>query len=179
VDDRPDPLADLEVIEFGSLSPELRAELEGDEPDPFDAEGIELEFRAKPHHVALRNPDGRLVASTGLIEVEVEVASEHFPVVGFGGVIVNARYRGRGLGRSVVHEALKKAQGMGPAFALLFCHPSRAGLYRRLDFAPVDSPVSVEQPQGSAEMPEYTMWHPLTPGATWPAGPVVVRSLPF
>jgi hypothetical protein len=68
---------------------------------------------------------------------------------------------------------------MGPAFALLFCHSSRAGLYRRLDFVRVTSPVSVEQPDGSADMPLHTMARALAPGATWPPGPVTVCSLPF
>ncbi len=174
-----DPLADMDLVEFGQLTPELRAELEGDEPDPFDADGIPLEFRPKPRHVALRDRDGRLVASTGLLVVEVEVGEERFPVVGFGGVIVNAHYRGRGLGRAVVQAAVERARTMGPDFALLFCHASRAGLYRRLDFVQVTSPVSVEQPHGNQKMPQYTMWHALTPGTPWPPGPVVLRSLPF
>ncbi len=179
MDDRRDPLADMEIVEFGLLTHELRAELEGDEPDPFDAEVVPLQFRAKDQHVALRNRDGRLAAATGMLAIEVDVGAERVTVVGFGGVIVNAQYRGRGLGRAVVQGALERAGTMGPAFALLFCHPSRAGLYRRLEFVQVTSPVSVEQPAGTAQMPLNTMWHPLTPGAAWPAGPVLVRSLPF
>jgi predicted N-acetyltransferase YhbS len=174
-----DPLAHLELVEFGPLTAELQADVEGDEPDPFDMQGVELEFLPKPRHVGLRDRDGRLIASTGLLVVEVEVAAERFPVVGFGGVIVNAHHRGRGLGRAVVQAALTRAQTMGPAFALLFCHPNRAGLYRRLDFEQVTAPVWVGQPQGTTRMPEDTMWHPLTPGAAWPAGPVELHSLPF
>jgi GNAT superfamily N-acetyltransferase len=169
----------MEVVEFGALTPELRAELEGDEPDPFEAEGIPMQFVEKQRHVALRNSDGRLVASTGMVVVEVEVAGERFPIVGFGGVIVSAPHRGQGLGRGVVQAALARAQSMGPAFVLLFCHSSRAGLYRRLDFVRVTSPVSVEQPGGTAEMPLHTMWRALAPGASWPPGPLAVRSLPF
>ena len=40
--------------------------------------------------------DGRLVASTGFVVVEAEVAAARFEVVGIGGVIVNQAYRGRG-----------------------------------------------------------------------------------
>jgi predicted N-acetyltransferase YhbS len=169
----------MELVEFGALTPELRAELEGDEPDPFEAEGISLQFTEKERHVALRDRDGRLVASTGMVVVEVDVAGERFPVVGFGGVIVSAPHRGQGLGRRVVQAGLARAQTMGPAFALLFCHSSRAGLYRRLDFLRVTSPVSVEQPGGAAEMPLHTMWCALAPGTAWPPGAVSVRSLPF
>jgi GNAT superfamily N-acetyltransferase len=174
-----DPPSGVELVEFGPLTAELRAELEGDEPDPFDAERIPLKFTDKERHVALRSRDGRLVASTGMLVVVADVAGERIPVVGFGGVIVSAPYRGQGFGRGVVQAALARAQTMGPAFALLFCHPSRAGLYRGLGFARVTSPVSVAQPTGTAQMPLHTMSHPLAPGATWPPGPVALRSLPF
>jgi predicted N-acetyltransferase YhbS len=169
----------VEIVEFGLLTADLRSELEGDEHDPFDAEGVALNFRPKDRHVALRSRDGRLVASTGMLVLEVDVGAQRIPVVGFGGVLVNARYRGRGLGRGVVEAALARARTMGPAFALLFCHPSRAGLYRKLDFVRITAPVSVEQPDGIEEMPQHTMWHALVPGVAWPAGDVTVRSLPF
>jgi hypothetical protein len=68
---------------------------------------------------------------------------------------------------------------MGPAFALLFCLTSRTGFYDRLGFARIPVPVFVEQLESMAEMPLHTMWRPLAPDATWPAGPVVLRSLPF
>jgi GNAT superfamily N-acetyltransferase len=169
----------MEVVELGPLTANVRSELEGDEHDPFEVGGLPLVFRPKDRHVVLRDHDGRLVASAGLLVVEADVAGERIPVVGFGGVIVNAEHRGRGLGREVVQAALTRAQTMGPDFALLFCLPSRAGLYRRLGFSRIPPPVCVEQPDGIAEMPLHTMWHPLAPGATWPAGPVVLRSLPF
>lgn len=169
----------MEIVEFGRLLPEYRAELEGDEDDPFDAAGSTLRYQAKERHVALRDDRGRLVASTGMLVVDVEVGGLRFPVVGIGGVIVNAAYRGRGLGREVVEVALARARTLGPGFALLFCHDDRAGLYRRLGFAGLDSEVVVRQPDGSAVMPQRTMWRALREQATWPEGSVVVDSLPF
>lgn len=169
----------MEIVEFGALTSDLRGQLEGDEHDPFDTTGIELQFRAKDRHVALRDLDGRLVASTGMLVVDVDVGDERIPVVGLGGVIVTAGYRGRGLGRRVVEEALARARTMGPAFALLFCLPSRVGLYRKLDFDQVTSPVSVEQPDGITVMPLTTMWRGLADREAWPPGPVALRSLPF
>ena len=41
-------------------------------------------------------------ASTGMLVVEVEVQVQRFSVVGFGGVIVRADHRGRGLAREIV-----------------------------------------------------------------------------
>jgi predicted GNAT family N-acyltransferase len=169
----------VEIVEFGPLTDELRAQLEGDETDPFDASGIDLRFRRKEHHVALRGRDGTLVASTGLLVVDVEVAPARFPVVGIGGVIVNEHWRGRGLARQVVEAALEKARTLGPDFALLFCHDDRAGLYLRLGFADVASAVRVEQPDGYASIPQRTMWRALHPQRAWPAGELTVLSLPF
>jgi predicted N-acetyltransferase YhbS len=169
----------MEIVEFGPLTDELRAQLEGEEDDPFDSAGLLLHFRRKEQHVALRGPDGRLVASTGMLVVDVDVAGERFPVVGLGGVIVNAGWRGRGLARQVVEAALAKARTLGPQFALLFCHADRAGLYARLGFAEVDSAVSVGQPDGYEPMSQRTMWRALRPGAPWPEGELTVHSLPY
>jgi predicted N-acetyltransferase YhbS len=169
----------MEVVEFGRLSAEHRRALEGDELDPFDAAGIGLQFRPKERHVGLTDESGQLVASTGMVVVDAEVGSDRFPVVGLGGVIVSAPYRGRGLGRTVVQAALALARGLGPRFAILFCHKDRAGLYRRLGFADVLSEVRVEQPSGHATMTQQTMWIALHDDARWPSGRVTVHSLPF
>jgi len=169
----------MEIVEFGQLTAGQRGELEGDELDPFEASGITLQFQRKERHVALRDERGRLVASAGMVIVEVEVAGERFPAVGLGGVIVNAAYRGRGLARAVVTAAISKGATLGPRFMILFCHDDRAGLYRRLGFAEQERPVLVQQPDGYAEMPMVTMWRALTPGANWPRGDLTVQDLPF
>jgi predicted N-acetyltransferase YhbS len=169
----------VQLVEFDSLTEEQRSQLEGDEPDPFDARGITLQFRAKDRHVGLRDGMGRLVASAGLVLAEVEVERERLDIVGLGGVIVNADHRGRGLGREVVQAALGSARGVGPAFAILFCHADRGVLYRKLGFAEVNAEVLVQQPAGYVPIPQRTMWRALHDGARWPAGRVVVESLPF
>jgi predicted N-acetyltransferase YhbS len=161
------------------LSAAHRADLEGDELDPFDVAGVTLQFRAKERHVALEDDRGRLVASTGMVITEVEVAGQRFPVVGIGGVIVNASHRGRGLARQVVEAALARAAELGPSFAMLFCLPDRAGLYRRLAFTEIVDEVRVRQPIGEAVMPMRTMWRALRAGARWPPGPVLLLGLPF
>ena len=169
----------MEVVEFGPLTTQQRQELEGDERDPFDSSGFTLRYRPKDRHVGLRDESGRLIASTGMVLVEVEVEGERFPVVGFGGVIVSAPHRGRGLGREVVRAAVARASVLGPAFAILFCHEDRAGLYRKLGFVEVDGEVVVQQLNGYAPMPQRTMWRALRDKATWPSGKIVVHSLPF
>jgi predicted N-acetyltransferase YhbS len=169
----------MQIVEFEHMTTRRRDELEGDEEDPFDAAGTTLRFQQKQRHVGVRNDRGRLVASAGMLVVEVDVAGERFPVVGLGGVIVNAAHRGRGLARTVVNAALTKAATMGPAFVILFCYEDRQGLYRRLGFEEVESPVLVQQPDGYAEMPMRTMRRAVARNASWPDGRLTVRALPF
>jgi GNAT superfamily N-acetyltransferase len=170
----------VEVVEFGPLTDEHRAALEGDEEHPFGTEGIELVWRPKERHVMLRDDEGRLVASTGLLVVEVSVGGdEPFEVVGVGGVFVTRADRGQGLARVVVEAALERAATIGPQLAMLFCRDGVAGLYRKLGFELVEPPVRVLQPTGSAIMPVNTMWRPLVEGAAWPPGAVQLRSEPF
>ncbi len=79
----------------------------------------------------------------------------------------------------VIQAALARSQTLGPAFALLFCHENRSGLYRKLGFQQVDDAVLVEQPDRQAPMPQMTMWQSLREQAVWPTGPVLVKSMPF
>ena len=168
------------LVDQGPLTDDQRAALEGGELHPFGTVGIELEWRAKDRYVLLIDGEGRLLASTGLLLVEVSVGgAEPFEVVGVGGVIVAPGHRGQGLGRTIVEAGLDRATRLGPAFALLFCRDSIAGLYRKLGFERVEPPVRVLQPMGSAVMPQDTMWRALREGAAWPAGRVLVRSQPF
>ena len=170
---------DMQIIEFGRLTAVMRAQLEGDEANPFGDPGSALRYRRKERHVGLRDDSGRIVASTGMLVIDVEVEGQSFAVVGIGGVIVSAQHRGRGLAREVMAGALAKARSLGPEFAILFCFEDRAGLYRKLGFAPITAEVVVRQPDGYAPMSQLAMWHPLRPGAIWPDGAVLVQSLPF
>jgi GNAT superfamily N-acetyltransferase len=170
---------DFELIALGRLTAAQRADLHGGEEDPFDAAGSTIQWRPKDHHLALRGPGGRLVASTGFVVAEVAVADERFPVIGIGGVIVNRAFRGHGLATAVVGSVLEFGRTLGPPFAMLFCHGDRAGLYEKLGFAAVVGPVEVEQPSGPALMTQLSMQRPLLTGAVWPAGPVRVIGLPF
>ena len=170
----------MEVVESGPLTDAQRAELEGGEEHPFGTEGIELRWRPKERHVMLRDDAGRLLASTGLLVVEVSVDDgEPFDVVGVGGVFVTRAHRGHGLARVVVEAALERAARIGPDFAMLFCRDGVAGLYRKLGFELVERPVRVLQPTGTAVMPVNTMWRPRVDRATWPPGAVRLHGEPF
>jgi predicted N-acetyltransferase YhbS len=170
----------MELVEFGPLTDELRAQVEGDEADPWDAARVPpLQWRGKEHHLALRDDGGRLIASAGLLSADVEVGGVRFPVVGLGGVIVNRAHRGRGLSLRVVEAALSKAVTLGPKFAVLFCHEDRIGLYRRFGFEVVHADVLVGHDGDRIVMPMHTMWRALTTDANWPDGRVEVDGPPF
>lgn len=119
------------------------------------------------------------MACAGITVAEAQVNVERFQVLGIGGVIVRAPFRGRGLARRVVEAALETGRALGPPFALLFCLEDRAGLYRRLGFTEVDGDVLVSQATGYEVMPLRTMWRALGPDAAWPEGQLVLHSLPF
>ena len=170
----------MDVVRFGRLNDAQRAELEGDEVDPFDAAGSTLRWRGKDHHVALRAPDGRLVASAGLLVADAQIGDRAVvPLVGIGGVFVSAAHRGQGLAERVIVEALRFAATLGPDVAVLFCHSDRAGLYDRHGFVEIDPPVFVQQPNGFVEVPQVAMWRAIRDGALLPDGQVTLRSLPF
>jgi predicted N-acetyltransferase YhbS len=174
------PGNDLVVVEFGPLGAAQRTELEGDEDDPFDARGTTLTWRRKERHVALADATGRLIASSGLLEAEVQVDDGPLmPVVGIGGVIVARAHRGQGLADRVITEALRRAATLGPDAALLFCLPDRAGLYERHGFVELRPPVLVQQPSGLVPFPDVAMWRTIRGDAPPPAGQVTVFSLPF
>ena len=95
----------------------------------------------------LRDDEGRLLASTGLVVVEVSVdEAEPFEVVGLGGVIVAPGHRGQGLARVVVEAALERAARIGPHLAMLFCRDGVLGLYRKLGFELVEPPIRCFSP---------------------------------
>ncbi|MGA5816596.1 GNAT family N-acetyltransferase [Kitasatospora sp. NPDC094028] len=139
-----------------------------------------LSWLPKEIHFGIRAEGGRLVAHTGLRALQLTVGGTDLAAMGVGGVCVAADQRGGGLARTVVGAALDHARELGHRYALLFCRPEKAGLYRKLGFREVAEVVTVEQPEGRlAEMPLRTMWAPLVAGAAWPEGPVRLRSLPI
>jgi predicted GNAT family N-acyltransferase len=170
----------VDVVELGRLSDAQRAELRAGEEDPFGAAGNPLQWRPKDRHVALRRADGRLIASAGLVLGDLQV-EDRSPMrfVGLGGVFVTAACRGRGLGKRIVGQALRRAGTMGPDVVLLFCHRNRTGFYEQHAFVEIESPVLVQQVDGYAEMPLAAMWRALSDDAALHPGQVAVHSLPF
>ncbi len=170
----------MELVELGALTAQDWIDLVDGEHEPFGPAGSALEWRPKDRHVALRGPDGRLVAAAGAGVAAVEVAgAQRFDVVGIGSVIVTRSRRGAGLMSTVVGPLLRLAEGMGPDRAMLFCRPELVAVYRRRKFAEIAAPVWVDQPRGRVEMALLAMWRPLRDAPEWPPGRVDVEGLPF
>jgi predicted GNAT family N-acyltransferase len=170
----------FELVEFGEMTAARRAQLERDEVDPFDSARSTLQWRAKDRHIALRGPDGRLAASVGMVDAELETPdASRLRVLGIGGVIVAAPFRGRGLARALLAEAFARGDRSQIDGFLLFCHRDRAGLYERVGFTEVTDALVVQQPDGDTEMPLVSMWRAARDGAPLPPGRLRLLSLPF
>jgi GNAT superfamily N-acetyltransferase len=169
----------MRVEEQGRLTAEEWEGIVAGEPDPFGAEGLNLQWLPKERFFVLRAADGRPAATTGLVVADVEAGGEAFAVVGVGTVIVSKSQRGRGFMRRVLDAALETAPSLGPDRAMLFCSPANVARYGRFGFREIESRVVVQQPAGPVEMPPTAMWRPLRPGATWPGGPVRLPGPPF
>ncbi|WP_051836942.1 GNAT family N-acetyltransferase [Streptomyces sp. NRRL WC-3742] len=172
------PAAEVErLAHYGNPEQE---EILGQDSDAYGVAHLGMSFLPKEIHFGIRAEDGRLVAHTGLRPVTLTVGGADLEAMGVGGVCVAPARRGQGLAGTVVTAALDHARGLGVRYALLFCRPQKAALYRGLGFREVAEAVTVEQPEGRlVEMPLRTMWAPLAQGAVWPEGPVRLRSLPF
>jgi predicted GNAT family N-acyltransferase len=162
----------MELVELpGDHSEAERAQLADGEHDAYELADLVLPpGRSKDRRYALRDEDGRLIASAGVLRADVEVAGAVFGVVGIGGVIVTRSRRGQGLFRRVMEPALAAAAREGPDFALLFCLRKNAPLYAKLGFHTIPDPVT----STGIVIPLETMWRPLTTGAQWPPGPVTL-----
>ncbi|MBC9715871.1 GNAT family N-acetyltransferase [Streptomyces sp. TRM66268-LWL] len=159
-----------------------KAELEeilGGGEDPFGVAEFGLTWLPKEDHFGVKD-GARLVAHAGLRRLPIAVGGVATEVIGVGGVAVAPDVRGRGLARTVVGAALDHARTMGPRHALLFCRPPLVGLYQRLGWRVIEGEVLVEQPGSRVvTMPLRTMVTPLHKDASWPSGPVRLRSLPM
>jgi predicted GNAT family N-acyltransferase len=171
----------MEVVELGPLTNGDWEEILDGEHEPFGAQGAQLTWRPKNHHIALRASDGPLVAIAGALVADIAVqGTGKSEVVGVGSVIVTRRLRGSGLMPQVFEPLLRLAERMGPDRAMLFCLPALVSLYRRFGFVEISGSVYADQADGKIEMPPAAMWRPLHEEVVeWPPGRVDVLGEPF
>jgi predicted GNAT family N-acyltransferase len=138
-----------------------------------------MEWLEKDRHLALRTPEGRIVAIVGASVVAVEVEEDAFDVVGLGGLFITRSQRGRGLMSLLIEPLLSLARELGPERAMLFCSAELLAVYARAGFHEVAAPVWVDRPGGRVRMEMRAMWRALGESADWPDGRVDVLALPF
>ena len=93
-------------------------------------------------------------------------------------LIVCEKMRGRGLSGPLMDRLKALVERLGPDRAMLFCEPRLMPLYARRGYEPITAPVWADQRRGLIEMPLPAMWRAVRP-ASWPAGVVRLRGLPF
>lgn len=132
----------MELVELAEVSRRDIAELIDGEPHPWGAGGEALQWLEKDRHLALRTPEGRIVAMAGAAVVPVAVAGgEPFDVVGLGGLFITHSQRGRGLMSMLVEPLLSLAREMGLERAMLFCNAELVPLYASAGFQEIEAPV--------------------------------------
>jgi predicted GNAT family N-acyltransferase len=170
----------MELIELAELTDDDWAELLDGEVEPWGPVGERLQWLAEERHLALRAPDGRIVAAGGAAVVAVDVEGDAgFEVVGLGSLFVTRSQRGSGLMSMLVEPLLSLAREMVPDRAMIFCRPELLPVYGRVGFAEIAAPVWADQPGGRVRVPMRAMWRPLREGARWPPGRVDVHGAPF
>ncbi len=168
----------MRIVELAAAEIDWEALIDG-EPQPWGGVAESLRWRAKTHNLGLLDAGGTLLGTGGVVVAEVRAGDARFEVAGLGGLFITRRARGRGLARALIERLLALAGELGPERALLFCLPSRVGLYRRYGFEELEGPVRAAQPGGAIVMPLRTMWRPLAPGIRWPAGEVELLGEPL
>lgn len=167
-----------EIIRTENLTEQQEQALFGWSPDPFQSAGQGLCWRSKDFHLVLLL-DGEPASHVGLLRDTILVAGESLAVAGFGGVITVPSYQGRGLALQCLAEAqaiVSREWGMN--YGMLFTFPRLVDFYGKLGWVVWESPVWVDQPEGSLVIPRTTMVHSWN-GGRWPEGVTKVTGLPW
>ncbi|MEV7981846.1 GNAT family N-acetyltransferase [Streptomyces sp. NPDC086519] len=170
--------ADLQLVHApGPGSPDDRAALRDDLPDPFGVNGLGLMWADKQHTLTAVS-EGRPVASAGWLLRDMAFDGLPRRGAGLGGVLVHPAYRGRGIARTVISVAVEHARAAGAETMILLCRPDLVPLYTQLGWSRLSVPVTVHQPDGARTSPLTTMIYNLA-GLPHPSISVDLRGLPF
>ncbi|MGI3197623.1 GNAT family N-acetyltransferase [Streptomyces sp. GLT-R25] len=173
-----DGCADLQLVHApGPGSPDDRAALRDDHPDPFGVNGLGLVWADKQHTLTAVS-DGRPVATAGWLLRDVAFDGSPRRAAGLGGVLVHPAHRGRGIARTVISVAVEHARAAGAETMLLLCRPELVPLYTQLGWSRLPVPVTFQQPDGARTSPLTTMIYDLA-DLPHPSVGVDLRGLPF
>jgi predicted N-acetyltransferase YhbS len=83
-----------------------------------------------------------LAAVCRWIERDIEVDGQTQRIAGLAGVLVNPAYRGRGLGRQLLHAAMDDARERGYEWGVLFCGPHRRTFYEQFGWRVLEGEIT-------------------------------------
>ncbi|MEM7583619.1 MAG: GNAT family N-acetyltransferase [Acidobacteriota bacterium] len=95
----------------------------------------------------------RLVAHAGVITCQLAVAGEPYNVAAIHGVCVHPEYRGQGLARRVLEEALRFIENAGLETTILWSE--KVDLYRRFSFVPTPEHVFAAPAPAASPCPAF------------------------
>ena len=152
--------------------------LQDGEENAFESVHLGIAWEDHERRLVIRD-DGRMIACAGLIVAAVKA----------GARLRRRRLRRRdrhphatrqGLARQVMEAAIAREASSDRSCGVLFCRADRAACTPSSASPRSTRPsTSDSSTAGALDMPLDTMWRPLAPDATWPAGPVSLPGLPF
>lgn len=148
----------MQVEILPALTRAQRRTLYGWGRDIFGADTRLREFPCRPFECfALGTLEGQPVAAVGLVKVQVTYDAEPWVwALGFGGLVVVPRHRGKGYGAALINQA-RDAAGDGGLIG--FCEDHRLTYYQRRGFHTVTCPVFIMRADGRhVETPQHTVW---------------------
>jgi hypothetical protein len=160
------------------LTEEERQRLFGWGENIFGVEDHKYRWRPKDLHVIL-DVDGKAASHVGLVDHRVSVGGREVRVGGVGAVVTVGELHGRGLAQKTLRyaENLMCAE-LKVEFGMLFCLDRLKPFYARQNWQLLNEPVEFDQPSGKMLSTFNVMVLPCG-DATWPAGAVDLRSLPW
>ncbi len=163
----------------GVLSPEDRHALFEWADNIFGVEDKLLQWRPKDWHFIF-DVDERPASHVGVLKHTLSAGGEPVTVGGVGGVVTVPEMQGKGLAqRGMRHAAAFMREELGVEFGFLFCLDRLVGFYESLGWQRAPETIEVEQESGPLIAPFNAMVLPFGDARPWPAGKIVLKSLPW
>lgn len=130
---------DIQTIPELDLSPAVDAEIATLLDAAFDTDfGGRSYFRQRHHLRLIARVDGVLAGHVALTYRVIRNKGQLIPVIGLAEVATDPAFRGQGVARALIMQALAVAASSDAAFALLFGDPAH---YRRYGFETARNPL--------------------------------------
>jgi GNAT superfamily N-acetyltransferase len=134
---------------------------------------------ADPDWYILALNGSELIGRLGIIDRVVLVEAQQIHVGGISGVITKKKWRKRGVGRTLMTEAVNVIEDkLNTSFGLLLCREEVSSFYNGLGWKVNDFSTTFEQPKGKMTFPKLTMTYSCK-GNVWPKGPIDLNGLPW